>query len=101
MAQNHLKQLGAEPLRWEMAVADFLETFQTWLPLEHFHNAKWIWQQSVGMFFKKCTSEVRGVRKKARQGNKRPAPDLGERTGNTLSSKVSEFRYTTIIVVIC
>jgi len=41
--QNHLKQLRDGPLRWEMAVADFLETFETWLPLENFDNAEWIW----------------------------------------------------------
>jgi hypothetical protein len=43
--QNHLKQLRIGPLRWEMAVADFLETYQTWLPSENFDNVEWIPQQ--------------------------------------------------------
>jgi hypothetical protein len=38
--QNRLKQLQAGPLRWKMAVADFWETFETWLPLENFDNAE-------------------------------------------------------------
>jgi len=38
--QNRLKQLRDGPLRWVMAVADFLDTFETWLPLENFDNAK-------------------------------------------------------------
>jgi len=44
-AQNRLKQLRDGPLHWEMAVADFLETFESWLPLDNFDNAKWIRQQ--------------------------------------------------------
>jgi hypothetical protein len=40
--QNRLKQLQDGPLRWEMAVADFLETFDTWLPLVNFNYAEWI-----------------------------------------------------------
>jgi len=40
--QNHLQQLRIGPLHWETAVADFLETFHTWLPLENFDNAQWI-----------------------------------------------------------
>jgi hypothetical protein len=38
--QNRLKQLRDGPLCWEMAVADYLETFKTWLPLENFNKAK-------------------------------------------------------------
>jgi len=37
--QNRLKQLGDGPLHWEIAVADCLETFEIWLPLENFDNA--------------------------------------------------------------
>jgi hypothetical protein len=38
--QNGLKQLRDGPLHWEMAVADFLETFETWQPVENFDNAE-------------------------------------------------------------
>jgi len=68
--QNCLQQQQDGPLHWEMAVADFLETFEKWLPLENFDNAKWIQRQSVEMFLKKCPSEVREARKKGRRGNK-------------------------------
>jgi hypothetical protein len=40
--QNRLKQLRDGPLHWETAVADFLEAFDTWLPLKNFDNAEWI-----------------------------------------------------------
>jgi len=43
--QNCLKQLRDGPLHSETAVADFLETFETWLPLENCDNAEWIWWQ--------------------------------------------------------
>jgi hypothetical protein len=43
--QNRLKQLSDGPLHWETAVADFLETFETWLPLDNLHNAEWICRQ--------------------------------------------------------
>jgi hypothetical protein len=68
--QNLLKQLRDGPLHWETAVADFVETFKTWLPLENFDNAEWFRQEWVGMFWKKCACKVQEVRKKARQGNK-------------------------------
>jgi hypothetical protein len=38
--QNRLKPLRDGPLHGETVVADFLETFETWLPLENFDNAK-------------------------------------------------------------
>jgi hypothetical protein len=41
--QNRLKQLRDGPLHWKTAVADFVETFETRLPLENFNNAEWIW----------------------------------------------------------
>jgi len=62
-----------------MAVADFFDTFETWLPLENFGNAEWIWRQWVEMFLMKCASEVREARKKGRRGNKQPGTDLRER----------------------
>jgi hypothetical protein len=66
LRQNCLNQLPNGPLRWEMGVADCLETFETWLPLEYFDNAEWIRRQWVEMFVKKCASEVREARKKGR-----------------------------------
>jgi len=63
---NRLKQLRDGPLRGETAVADFLEAFETWLPLENFDNAEWILRQWVEMCLKKCASEVQEARKKGR-----------------------------------
>ena len=40
--ENRLKQLRDGPLHRETVVADFLETFKTWLPLDNFDNAEWI-----------------------------------------------------------
>jgi len=57
--QNRLNQVRDGPLHWETAVADFLATFETWLPLVNFDNAEWIRQQWVEMFLKKCASEIR------------------------------------------
>jgi len=37
--QNRLKQLRDGPPHWEMTVADFLETVESWLPLDDFDNA--------------------------------------------------------------
>jgi hypothetical protein len=70
-----MKQLRNGPLRCEMAVADFLETFETWLPLENFDNAECIRWQWVEMFLKTCASGVREVRKNGRGGNKQPVTD--------------------------
>jgi len=98
--QNRLKQLRNGPLHWETAVADFLETFETWLLLENFDNAQWIRRQWVEMFLKKCASEVREARKKGRRGNKRPATDLGERAGKKARGNLPELPNTTFMVVI-
>ena len=47
--QDRLKQLQDGPLHWEMTVAHLLETFDTWLHLENFDNARWILRQWVEM----------------------------------------------------
>ena len=64
--QNRLKQLRDGALHWEMAVADLLKTFESWLPLDNFDNAKWIRQQWVEMFLKTCASEIQEASKKGR-----------------------------------
>jgi len=92
--------LPAGPLCWEMAVPDFLETFETWLPLEKFDNAKWIRRQLVEMMWKKWASEGQEARKKRRGGNKRPATDLGKHVATKLSGNVAELPNTTFMVVI-
>jgi hypothetical protein len=38
--QNWSEQIRNGHLHWETAVADFWETFETWLPLDNFENAK-------------------------------------------------------------
>ena len=85
---------------WETADADFWETFETWLPLENFDNAKWIWRQWVEMFLKKCASEVREARKKGWRGNKRPVTDVGECAGKQARCNVPELPNSTFMVVI-
>jgi len=77
--RNCLKQMRDGPLHRETVVADIMETFGTWLPLENFDYAEWIWRRWVEMFLKKCASEVREARNKGWRGNKRPLMDLGER----------------------
>jgi len=98
--QNCSKQLLNGLLHREMAVADCLETFDKWLPLENFDNAEWIRRQLVEMFLRKCPSEVREVRKKGRRGNKRPATDLQERAGKKARGNVPVLPNTTFMVVI-
>ena len=67
--QNRLKQVRDRPLHWETAVADSLDTFKVWLPLDNFNNAEWICRQWVEMFLKQCASEIQEVRKKERRAN--------------------------------
>jgi len=83
-----------------MAVADFLETFEKWLPLENFDHAKWIWRQWVEMFLKRCAIEVRDARMKGRRGNMRPVTDLGELAGKKPRGNVPVLPNTTYMVVI-
>jgi hypothetical protein len=97
---NRLKQLQNGPLCWKMVVADFLNTIQTWLRLENFNNAEWIWQEWVQMFIKKCASEVREAKEKGSSSNKRPATDLGEHRGNIPRGNVPKLPNTTFMVVI-
>ena len=96
-----MKRLRHGPLHWEAAVADFLETFESWLPLDNFNNAERIYQQWVEMFLKKCASEIREARKNSRQGNTRLAMDLGEHASKKATSKVPVLPNTTSMVVIC
>jgi len=53
------------------------------------------------MFLKKCSTKVWEVRKKGRQGNKRPATDLGQRAGTNMQGNVPQLPNTTFMVVIC
>jgi len=84
-----------------MVVADFLETFEKWLPLEDFDNAECIRRQWVEMFLEKCASKVREARMQGRRGNKRPAMDLRERAGKNSRCNVPVLPNTTFMVVIC
>jgi len=99
--QNRVKQLQDGLLQWETTVADFLETFETWLPLENFDNAEWIWRKWVVMFLKTCPSEVREARKKGRRGNMRPATDLGVCACREARGNLPELPNTAFMVVIC
>ena len=98
--QNRLKQQRNGPLHWEMGVAEFLDTFDKWLPLEKFDNAEWIRRQWVEMSLQKSASEVREASKNGRRGNKRPAMDLGERACNQVPGNVPVLPNTTFMVVI-
>jgi len=79
--QNRLKPLPDGPLHWETAVADFLVTFETWLPMENLDNAEWIRRQWVEQLLKKCVSEVRKAGRNEWGGNMRPVIGFGERVG--------------------
>jgi hypothetical protein len=83
-----------------MAVEDFLENFETWLPMETFDNAERIRRPWVEMCLKKCASEVQEERKKGRRGNKRLVTDLGERAGKKARGNLPELPNTTFMVVI-
>jgi hypothetical protein len=98
--QNGSKQLRDGPLHWEMMVAEYLETFETWQPVENFDNAEWIWRQWVGMLFKECAREIREARKKGRRANKGPATELGEHSGNKAIGNLPEFPNGTFMVLI-
>jgi hypothetical protein len=98
--QTWLKQVCNGPLHWEMAVVEFLETLETSLPLDNFDHAEWIYQQWGQIFWKICAREIWEVRKKRRQGNMRPATDLGERAGKKARSNLWELPNTTSMVVI-
>jgi len=99
--QNQLKQLRDGPLHLETAVAYFLETLETWLPLDNCDNAESIRHQWVEIFLKKSASEIWEEKKKGRRGNKRTATDLGESLSKKARSNRPELPNTTFIVVIC
>jgi len=67
--KNQLKQLRDGPLHWETAVADYLETFESWLPLDNFDYAEWIRRQRVEMKFEEMCKRNSGDEEngKARQ----------------------------------
>jgi hypothetical protein len=77
-----------------------LETFETWLPLDNFDNAKLIGRQWVEMFLKKCASEIEKVREKGRRGNKQLVTDLGEHTRTTERNNLPNLPNTMFMVVI-
>jgi hypothetical protein len=99
--QTWLKQLRDGSLHSATAVEDFLETFESWLPLDNFNYAEWIVLQGVEMFLKKCPSEICEVRKKGRRGNMRPVTDLGDRASRKVRSNLPELLNTTFTIVIC
>jgi hypothetical protein len=68
--------------------------------MENFDKAERIRQQWLEMFVKKCASEVREATKKRRRGNKRPATDLGERSGKKVRGNLPALPNTTLMVVI-
>jgi hypothetical protein len=68
--QNRLKQRRDGPLHWVTAVTDFLETFETWLPLDNFDNAELLLRQWVEMILMKCASKIWEARKNGWPGNK-------------------------------
>jgi len=99
--QNQLKQVCDGPLQWKMVVADFLGTFDIWLPMYNFDNAEWICRQWVEIVLKKCASKIQEARKKGREGNKQPVTDLGEHTSKKARCNLLKLPNTTFMVVIC
>jgi len=83
-----------------MAVADFLETLEMWLPLENFDNAECIWRQCVEMFLMKCAGNVRKARKKGSRGNERLVTDLAEHAGKKAKDNLPKLPNSTFLFVI-
>jgi len=98
--QNCFNQLRDGPLHWKRVVADFLETFESWLPLDNFNNARWICRQWVEKFLKKCASKIWEDRKKGMWGKKQPTSDLGESMGEMARSNLPELQNTMFMVMI-
>ena len=99
--QNHLKLVRDGPLHWEMVVADLMATFENWLQTVSFNHAELIRQQWVEMVLKNCASEIRESRKKGRQGNLRPATDLGEHMCRKGRSNPPALPDTMFTIMIC
>ena len=55
---NCLNQVQDGLLHWERVVADFLVTFESWLPSVNLDIAEWICRQWVEMNLKKWASEI-------------------------------------------
>jgi len=88
--QNLLQQLRDGSLHWETAVANVMETFETWLPWEKIDTAELIRWQWVEMIWKKCAGAVREERKMWRRASKWLARCLGERVGNKAICKTPD-----------
>jgi hypothetical protein len=81
-------QLWLEPLHWETAVVDFLDSVKRWLCLKDFDIAEWICWHCVEMFLTPCAREIWMARNKAMWGTKWPATDLGIRAGTPVRINV-------------
>jgi hypothetical protein len=68
--QNQYIQVRAGHLHREMAVEDFIATFETSLPLVILDNADCIHRQCVEVYLMNFASAIREERKKGRLGNK-------------------------------
>jgi len=98
---NCLTLLRDGPPHRETVVADFLESFEIWLPLDNFNNAEWSHWHWVEIFLKKCATKIQEARRKGWRGTKWPATDVGERTSKKVISNLPEGPNTTFLVVIC
>jgi hypothetical protein len=92
---NRLNQLRDGPLHWVTGVAECLETFENWLPLEYFDNSQWIQRQWVELCLKQCASDVLKSRQKGMQGKQRLATVSGETVGNKVAGNLPQLGNTT------
>jgi hypothetical protein len=98
--QNHLKPVRDGPMHLAIAVADCMETFEDWLPLDTFDNAqsnRWEWGQMV---LRKCAIKIREARKKGRRGNMLTATDMSDCASKQARRNLPEVPITMFMVVI-
>jgi len=100
--------LGVEPLqtssRWTPAHGgsgtNFLATFETWMPLGNFNNAKQILWQWVKLIVNKCPSEILEARRNVGRCNRWPPTDVCECTDKMARCDLPQLLITTFMVVI-
>jgi hypothetical protein len=97
---NSVKWHRDGPLHCQTAVADYLQTFETWLHLCNFDNVEWIWRQLVEMVLNKRASDVRKVMKNASRFILGQTTDLGKRAGKHLRGNVPVLPNTSFMVVV-
>jgi len=99
--QNRLEHVRDGIRQRESTVADFLTTFEDWLPLHTCDTAEWICSWWFGMWLKKWAIEIREERNNESRENKWLGMDLGVGKGKLARSNHSELPNTMCTVKLC